>query len=605
MENKKIIIFSSVEWDINWQIHHEIATRLSKNNDVLYVENLGSRTFAIKDLNRIFPRILKWIKSKSGFIKINKSLYTYTPLFIPVHYSRIFISLNKNIILNNIYKWIDFKKANNQNIIIISFLPIPLIKNIIEKINPIVSVYYCADNMSSHNYMISKFNENKFIKLVDHVFYTSEKLKSKIKKNPSNYLLPSGVNFERFNTKFKKKKINKKNIIFGFVGSVRNIIDLELIYKAAKILKNCKFVIVGPIFVDVNKFKKLSNVKFIGYVSHKEIPKYINNFNIGLIPYIKNNFTKTIYPVKLNEYLAMGKPVFSTRIPEMVKLSKEIKNAIYFVDKPIDFKKNLKLFLLKKTSNKNLINFAKKNSWSLKFKIFINIINKILINKLQKNNEKSNIKNNFLFYIKTKKFSFYKFLFFITIIYLAVTSTPLFWYLGENLIIRGDYKKADAVVVFSGDGNNSYINNSYQLRVLDILPLIKKNYVNKIILSSGREQTFSEEQLIKSLLVSNGVKEDQLILVERYPKTTYENILFVKEKLDELKIDNFMFITAPYHTKRATLIWEKNFPNLKIYNITPIDAQSQIPVWSNDMKNIEVILYEYASILYNKILKRL
>jgi teichuronic acid biosynthesis glycosyltransferase TuaH len=605
MENKKIIIFSSVEWDINWQIHHEIATRLSKNNDVLYVENLGSRTFAIKDLNRIFPRILKWIKSKSGFIKINKSLYTYTPLFIPVHYSRIFISLNKNIILNNIYKWIDFKKANNQNIIIISFLPIPLIKNIIEKINPIVSVYYCADNMSSHNYMISKFNENKFIKLVDHVFYTSEKLKSKIKKNPSNYLLPSGVNFERFNTKFKKKKINKKNIIFGFVGSVRNIIDLELIYKAAKILKNCKFVIVGPIFVDVNKFKKLSNVKFIGYVSHKEIPKYINNFNIGLIPYIKNNFTKTIYPVKLNEYLAMGKPVFSTRIPEMVKLSKEIKNAIYFVDKPMDFKKNLKLFLLKKTSNKNLINFAKKNSWSLKFKIFINIINKILINKLQKNNEKSNIKNNFLFYIKTKKFSFYKFLFFITIIYLAVTSTPLFWYLGENLIIRGDYKKADAVVVFSGDGNNSYINNSYQLRVLDILPLIKKNYVNKIILSSGREQTFSEEQLIKSLLVSNGVKEDQLILVERYPKTTYENILFVKEKLDELKIDNFMFITAPYHTKRATLIWEKNFPNLKIYNITPIDAQSQIPVWSNDMKNIEVIIYEYASILYNKILKRL
>ena len=74
MENKKIIIFSSVEWDINWQIHHEIATRLSKNNDVLYVENLGSRTFAIKDLNRIFPRILKWIKSKSGFIKINNSI---------------------------------------------------------------------------------------------------------------------------------------------------------------------------------------------------------------------------------------------------------------------------------------------------------------------------------------------------------------------------------------------------------------------------------------------------------------------------------------------------------------------------------------------------
>lgn len=129
--------------------------------------------------------------------------------------------------------------------------------------------------------------------------------------------------------------------------------------------------------------------------------------------------------------------------------------------------------------------------------------------------------------------------------------------------------------------------------------------MKKIILSSGREQTFTEEKLIKSLLVSYGVREEQIFLVERYPKTTYENILFVKEKLDELKIDNFLFVTAPFHTKRATLIWKKNFSNLTIYNVTPNDAQSQKPVWITDVKSVQIIFYEYASILYNRLLNRL
>lgn len=605
MKNKKIIIFSSVDWEINWQIHHEIATRLSRNNDVLFVENLGSRHIKFKDLNRIFPRILRWIKSKSGFLKINKSLHTYTPLFIPFHFTRIFINFNESIILNDIYKWINFKYSDEKKIIIISFIPIPLIRNIIQKINPIVSIYYCADNMTLNN-KFARLNENRFIKKVDHIFYTSENLKKKVEINPSNYLLSSGVNIKKFIGKFKKKKINKKEVIFGYIGSVREIFDLELIYAAAQILKNCKFIIVGPVFVDVSKLKKLPNIQFIGYVSHSKVSKYINSFDVCLMPYIKNNFSKSIYPVKLNEYLFMRKPIFSTRIPEIVKLRKELKNAIYFIDKPIDFKKNLKLFLLNKLNEKKLINFAKKNDWATKFTTFTNIINKILISKLKKSNqEQNNIKNNFIFYINTKKFYFYKFIFFLVIISLIIKYTPLFWYLGENLIIRGEYKKADALVVFSGDGSNSYINNSYQSRVLDILPLIKNNYVKKIILSSGREQTFTEEKLIKSLLVSYGVREEQIFLVERYPKTTYENILFVKEKLDELKIDNFLFVTAPFHTKRATLIWKKNFSNLTIYNVTPNDAQSQKPVWITDVKSVQIIFYEYASILYNRLLNRL
>ena len=61
MQNKNILIISSVDWDINWQIPHEISSRLAKSNNVVYVENLGSRSIKIKDLGRIYPRVKKWI----------------------------------------------------------------------------------------------------------------------------------------------------------------------------------------------------------------------------------------------------------------------------------------------------------------------------------------------------------------------------------------------------------------------------------------------------------------------------------------------------------------------------------------------------------------
>ena len=78
MKNKNFIIFSSIDWDINWQIHHEISTRLSKYNNVLYVENLGSRSIQPSDVKRVFQRLKKYFFSKAGFTNFFTYFFSFS-----------------------------------------------------------------------------------------------------------------------------------------------------------------------------------------------------------------------------------------------------------------------------------------------------------------------------------------------------------------------------------------------------------------------------------------------------------------------------------------------------------------------------------------------
>ena len=63
--NKNYIIISTLDWDANWQIPHELTKSLVKNKDrVLYVENTGVRSVMLSDLRRIYSRFTNFKKCK-------------------------------------------------------------------------------------------------------------------------------------------------------------------------------------------------------------------------------------------------------------------------------------------------------------------------------------------------------------------------------------------------------------------------------------------------------------------------------------------------------------------------------------------------------------
>ena len=228
------IVLSTLDWNSNWQIPHELVNSLLKDkNRVLYVENTGVRSLMIKDLRRIIKRASNFINSAKGFKKENKNLTIFSPIILPYPYNKFSLYINKLIYINNIKKWIETN--NLTDTVLVCFLPSPINLELVKKVKFNKVIYYCLDNLS-HGYFDSykiKNSEKKFIKLSDLNFFTSQKLLNENFIQNKSFLLPAGVKLENFKKERKiKKKKNKK--IIGYIGAVSNVFDQELVKEISK-----------------------------------------------------------------------------------------------------------------------------------------------------------------------------------------------------------------------------------------------------------------------------------------------------------------------------------------------------------------------------------
>ena len=119
MKDKNIIIFSSIDWDGNWQIHQKIALSLVKmGNKVLFIENTGTRNPKIKDYKRIQKRIKNWLNSTQGFKDLQNNLTIFSPIALPYPYLKVSRMINRWFLGSPLNKWIKITRFNNPIIIV-------------------------------------------------------------------------------------------------------------------------------------------------------------------------------------------------------------------------------------------------------------------------------------------------------------------------------------------------------------------------------------------------------------------------------------------------------------------------------------------------------
>lgn len=178
--------------------------------------------------------------------------------------------------------------------------------------------------------------------------------------------------------------LKEKKPIVGYFGAIAVWFDYDLIYEAAKKRPNYNFVLIGPQYGDlektnaaVTKLSKLKNIIFTGTIDYKILPNIANNFTIATIPFLLNDITESTSPIKLFEYMAMGKPVVTTAMREClkypdVKISHNSEEYIQIIDD-----------LIREITGPNaaeykdrLIQVANQNSWDEKAKEIIQLINR-------------------------------------------------------------------------------------------------------------------------------------------------------------------------------------------------------------------------------------
>jgi glycosyltransferase involved in cell wall biosynthesis len=176
-------------------------------------------------------------------------------------------------------------------------------------------LYLCYDEISAAPYLKQHgaWLEKEFMKKADAVIVTSQGLYER--KSPmarSCFLVKNAANIQLFSTAFSPENPPKKQV--GFIGSIDDRLDYELLEYVIQGMPDTEFIFIGRVMDKKGEslLRKLDNVIFTGPKSLQELPNYVRHFSAGIIPFAKTEFTKGIYPLKINEYLAAGVPVVTT-----------------------------------------------------------------------------------------------------------------------------------------------------------------------------------------------------------------------------------------------------------------------------------------------------
>jgi glycosyltransferase involved in cell wall biosynthesis len=178
--------------------------------------------------------------------------------------------------------------------------------------------------------------ERRLIEGADRVFIHSPALlEKKGTLNPHTIFVPNGVDFEAYATPQPEpedlRPIPHPRV--GYVGRIKGQLDLRLLAALAARHGLWSFVFVGPLAslggarAWVEQLSSMPNVYFLGEKNVGELPAYTQHLDVCTMGYVLNDYTKFIYPLKLHEYLAAGRPVVATPVRSLQQFAPVIQLA--------------------------------------------------------------------------------------------------------------------------------------------------------------------------------------------------------------------------------------------------------------------------------------
>lgn len=188
-------------------------------------------------------------------------------------------------------------------------------------------IYDCMDELSAflHSPPELKHREKLLMERADIVFTGGYSLyEAKKDRHLNIHLFPSSIDKGHFhrarmmNSEFEDQNgIGKPRI--GFFGVIDERMDVLLLEEIADSRPQWHFILIGPtVKIDPAILPVRDNIHYLGPKSYDDLPRYISQWNVAIMPFAINESTRFISPTKTPEYLAAGKPVVSTPVYDVV-----------------------------------------------------------------------------------------------------------------------------------------------------------------------------------------------------------------------------------------------------------------------------------------------
>ncbi len=336
IEGRDIVIVGQQPWDIEIGSNcKNLAVEFSKHNRVLYVNSPLDRITLLKQ--KADPKVQKRLRviqhKEDGLIPIQDNLWNLYP-------DKMIESINwiKSHALFSVFNKINnrrFALPIQQAIMQLGFHDIILFNDndmfrsfyLKDMLKPWISIYYSRDNMIAVDYWKHHGTklEPELIAKSDICTANSTYLASYCKQyNPHSYYVGQGCELDMFahpkDTSIPADMTTIPAPVIGYVGALQSIrLDIELLAYIAEQRPKWSIVLVGPEDEEfkASRLHSIKNIYFLGSKKPADLPQYISAFDVCLNPQIVNPVTIGNYPRKIDEYLAMGKPVVATATEAM------------------------------------------------------------------------------------------------------------------------------------------------------------------------------------------------------------------------------------------------------------------------------------------------
>lgn len=308
-----VIVHSHLRWDFVWQRPQQIFSRLAAHHPITFIEEpMWQGSERRLEISEPYPSVVRVVPVLRAADQNDDTDIRYAAVLA---------------LLRRVLRESPLLRTRFESPIQWFYSPMAA-PYFLDGIDAAATVYDCMDELAQFRFAPPSLREREqlLISRADVVFTGGYQLfQSKSRYHSNVHFYGCGVDAEHFSkarlpeTEVPAEVARLPRPVFGYFGVIDERLDYALLAQIAHEMPDASIVMVGPFAkVEQRSLPHLPNIHWLGQRAYTDLPALVKSFDVCLMPFALNEATQYINPTKTLEYMAAGKPVVSTAVPDVL-----------------------------------------------------------------------------------------------------------------------------------------------------------------------------------------------------------------------------------------------------------------------------------------------
>lgn len=326
-QGRAFVVFGP-DWGRHPSTSQHLFTEMLRTHPVIWVETVGLRLprLSLRDLRRTWQKLMDYATGRRRRVgSVQPGLSVVSPLTLPFTQFGLVRKFNlwqtRRAVLSTCRRL-----GLAHHVLVVTA---PSHCDVVGCLGESLSLFYCPDNYAlwpGMNVRQIQRMEQELTRRVDAIVAVSDYLGERLQTSGKPLLvLTQGVNAAHFARSLPAQNTGRFEIVY--FGMIDERLDLDLIIELAQRLPQALIRMIGPVVINANRLRELPNVRLEPQMPFAELPAALTTASLFILPFKLDELSKSCSPLKIKEYLACGRPVIATALPEAQRLASYVNVA--------------------------------------------------------------------------------------------------------------------------------------------------------------------------------------------------------------------------------------------------------------------------------------